>query len=402
MWPAWVIASRRVHGWPPQRGLTPCLQDLLGDHYEVRNFGIGGATLIKTGRPSIWRNLNAVREFQPHIAIISLGTNDTVGGRRKNWEQIERFEENFTELIGALEDLATKPHIVICTPTAMVLATPGLSEERLADLTVRKTRLQELCARIRKLAANHANQNVSLLELNPVLQDHPELLTKSDGVHPNADGYLKIAEVVATHIRRPAKRPNLVLFLVDDMGWQDTSVPFHAEITDFNRRYHTPNMERLAKAGMKFTQAYACSVCSPTRVSLMTGLNAARHQVTNWTLRRNASNDRRHPQLEFPVWNVNGLSPAPGSSELYTPKPYPCFCGMPATARSTWAKRISARSEHRAVLRQISALSETSPVMLQAVQAAFWERKTSAPRGVRAIASGTCPIWRDTMVKTSS
>ena len=172
------------------------LQELLGDNFEVRNFGIGGATLIKTGRPNIWRNLDAVRKFQPHIAIISLGTNDTVGGRRKNWEQIERFDDDFTELIGALADLPTKPHIVVCTPTAMVLKTPGLSEERLADLTERKTRLQELCTRIRKLATNHADQNVSLLELNAVLQDHPELLTKSDGVHPNAEGYLAIAKAV--------------------------------------------------------------------------------------------------------------------------------------------------------------------------------------------------------------
>ena len=71
-------------------------------------------------------------------------------------------------------------------------------------------------------------------------------------------------------------------------------------------------MEKLALAGMKFTQAYACSVCSPTRVSLMTGLNAARHRVTSWTLRKNASNDRKHPRLEFPKWNVNGLSPVAG------------------------------------------------------------------------------------------
>lgn len=70
--------------------------------------------------------------------------------------------------------------------------------------------------------------------------------------------------------------PNIVLFLVDDMGWQDTSVPFYSEQTAFNDRYHTPNMEKLAAQGMKFTQAYATPVCSPSRVSLMTGMNAAR------------------------------------------------------------------------------------------------------------------------------
>ena len=78
--------------------------------------------------------------------------------------------------------------------------------------------------------------------------------------------------------------PNIVLFFVDDMGWQDTSVPFWDQPTNFNKTYKTPNMERLAKKGVKFTNAYATPVCSPTRVSLMTGMTAARHRVTNWTL----------------------------------------------------------------------------------------------------------------------
>lgn len=108
-------------------------------------------------------------------------------------------------------------------------------------------------------------------------------------------------------------RPNIILFFVDDLGWQDTSVPFWDKPTHFNNRYHTPNMERLAREGMKFTQAYATSVCSPTRVSLMTGMNAARHRVTNWTLHKDAIQpmEANHPDLDFPKWNVNGLTPDP-------------------------------------------------------------------------------------------
>ena len=52
------------------------------------------------------------------------------------------------------------------------------------------------------------------------------------------------------------KRPNIIMFLVDDMGWQDTSVPFWTKKTPFNERYHTPAMERLAREGMMFIQAY--------------------------------------------------------------------------------------------------------------------------------------------------
>jgi arylsulfatase A-like enzyme len=105
------------------------------------------------------------------------------------------------------------------------------------------------------------------------------------------------------------ERPNIIVFLVDDMGWQDTSVPFWKEKTEFNNHYHTPAMERLAAEGMMFTQAYATSVCSPTRVSLMSGMNAARHRVTNWTLHRNASVDADHQILSYPEWNVNGIQP---------------------------------------------------------------------------------------------
>lgn len=55
----------------------------------------------------------------------------------------------------------------------------------------------------------------------------------------------------------PKSRPNIIVFLIDDMGWQDTSLPFWTKPTAFNKRYHTPNMERLAKEGMQFTNAYA-------------------------------------------------------------------------------------------------------------------------------------------------
>jgi len=96
------------------------------------------------------------------------------------------------------------------------------------------------------------------------------------------------------------------------MGWQDTSEPFWTQRTGLNDKYRTPNMEKLARQGMKFTQAYACAVCSPSRISLMTGMNAARHKVTNWTLHKDWSPDKEHPTLRFPEWNCNGLSRRPG------------------------------------------------------------------------------------------
>lgn len=113
------------------------------------------------------------------------------------------------------------------------------------------------------------------------------------------------------------KRPNIILFMVDDMGWQDTSLPFWTEKTPLNGRYHTPNMERLAQMGAKFTSAYACSISSPSRCSLMTGANAARHRVTNWTLGYNSSTDNSDPDLNMPAWNVNGIQPVEGIERSY-------------------------------------------------------------------------------------
>ena len=116
---------------------------------------------------------------------------------------------------------------------------------------------------------------------------------------------------------RPVQ-PNILFFLIDDMGWQDTSVEFHSEPTTLNKRYRTPNMERLAKEGVKFTQAYACPLCSPTRVSYLTGMNAARHMVTNWTLRKDCEPDTDHPVVRSATWNLNGLSPVSGIDRTVT------------------------------------------------------------------------------------
>ena len=103
-------------------------------------------------------------------------------------------------------------------------------------------------------------------------------------------------------------RPNIIVFIVDDMCWQDTSVPFWNQKTKYNEMYETPNMERLAKQGVMFTQAYACPVSSPTRCSLMTGMNMARHRVTNWTLQRDKPTDDKSQTITLPEWNYNGIA----------------------------------------------------------------------------------------------
>ncbi|MGC4034734.1 MAG: sulfatase [Chitinophagaceae bacterium] len=110
-----------------------------------------------------------------------------------------------------------------------------------------------------------------------------------------------------------ASRPNIIIFLVDDMGWEDTSVPFSGTVTANNKKYHTPNMERLAREGLLFTDAYAAPVCTPTRVSLITGMNVAHHHVTNWTSPfKNQNSDAPDSLLIDSTWNINGFSPVAG------------------------------------------------------------------------------------------
>ena len=113
-------------------------------------------------------------------------------------------------------------------------------------------------------------------------------------------------------------RPNIILFLVDDMGWEDTSVSFWTERTNYNNIYETPNMERLASQGMLFTQAYACSVSSPSRCSLLTGANNARHRVTNWTMLKDTPTDLNSEIVNLPQWNYNGISPVDGTDNTFT------------------------------------------------------------------------------------
>ena len=73
-----------------------------------------------------------------------------------------------------------------------------------------------------------------------------------------------------------AERMNVIVLLVDDWGWTDAG----CQGSDL---YETPNIDRFAADGIMFTNGYAaCTVCSPTRASLMTGMYPGRHRVTDF------------------------------------------------------------------------------------------------------------------------
>ncbi|ARN56845.1 sulfatase [Sedimentisphaera salicampi] len=77
-------------------------------------------------------------------------------------------------------------------------------------------------------------------------------------------------------LAKPAKKPNFLFLLIDDLGWKDLGC-FGSEF------YETPNIDALCGEGIKFTDAYAAApVCSPTRASIMTGKYPARMDTTDW------------------------------------------------------------------------------------------------------------------------
>lgn len=97
-----------------------------------------------------------------------------------------------------------------------------------------------------------------------------------------------------------ADQPNFVFILADDYGIKDVGI----EGSTF---YETPHLDKLAKSGMRFNQGYAtCQVCSPSRVSIMTGKYPARHGVTDWIGAAAGTKWNRNDKV-LPAEYVHGL-----------------------------------------------------------------------------------------------
>lgn len=89
-----------------------------------------------------------------------------------------------------------------------------------------------------------------------------------------------------------ASKPNVILFLVDDLGWTDLGC-YGSDL------YETPVIDKMAEEGVKFTNAYsACTVCSPTRASIMTGKYPARLHLTDWI----AGHQKPYAKMQIPEW----------------------------------------------------------------------------------------------------
>jgi lysophospholipase L1-like esterase len=177
--------------------LSSMLQQGQYLNYEVKNFGIGGATILRFGKPNLWPIIDSLQNFKPDIVIIKAGTNETVGKPRLNWEHINEFEKDYSDYISLIRKINPDCRIVICSPLDMVIQTDGLSTERILDLSGRRPRIWELRKRIKKIARS---EQVSFLDLTKPFEGKANLMTISDGVHPNRDGYHYLASLVFDHL----------------------------------------------------------------------------------------------------------------------------------------------------------------------------------------------------------
>lgn len=172
---------------PSRQSYPAQLGELLGDAYDVRNFGVSGATLIVEGdkpyrtQPAF---VDALR-FAPDIVVIALGTNDT---KPQNWAHRDRFVHHYIRLIGQISEMPETPRIFICRPMpAWPPSGWGISPE------VIEHELPPLLAEVAR------SERVTLIDLFTPLRDRPELAP--DHVHPNAEGAALIAQTVAAAIR---------------------------------------------------------------------------------------------------------------------------------------------------------------------------------------------------------
>ena len=173
-----TIIDREKNCYPAQ------LQKMLGDKYEVRNFGHSGTTLLQHGhRPYVdQQEYQDALNFKADLVIIHLGLNDT---DPRNWpEYSEEFNADYIRLIDSFRQANPKAKIWIC------LMTPIFDRHPRFESGTRDWHAQ-IQKHIRQVATA---TRVPLIDLNTPLYSRPDLL--ADAIHPNAEGAKIIAETV--------------------------------------------------------------------------------------------------------------------------------------------------------------------------------------------------------------
>lgn len=173
------IPDRETASYPAVLGT------LLGAGYEVRNFGVCGATLLRNGDYPYWSlpEMDEACRFDPHIIVVMLGTNDS---KPRNWMVHGEFEADLAAFLDRFAALPSKPKVWVCLPPpifgAFNIPQNSALERRLIPA------LKGVCQA----------RGIPLVNVRHALENRDDLFP--DQVHPNEAGAKIIAETVRAQL----------------------------------------------------------------------------------------------------------------------------------------------------------------------------------------------------------
>jgi lysophospholipase L1-like esterase len=165
------------------------LGKLLGEKYEVGNFGRSAATLLKKGDSPYWKTEEFGKSdaFAPAIVVILLGTNDC---KKQNLPHVDEFISDYKDLIAHYRGLPSHPQVYVVAIPPILKPNFNMVPEASGG---------QIVPRIRKVAEE---AKAPLIDVNAAFKDHPEYLT-GDGCHPNPAGHAAIAKTVSEALVAP-------------------------------------------------------------------------------------------------------------------------------------------------------------------------------------------------------
>lgn len=163
------------------------LQQLLGEQYEVSNFGLSGRTLLSTGDVPYTKEpaYEQSRDMQPGVVLIMLGTNDS---KPWNWN-LSRYEDELEAFVESYKKLASNPEVFLLTVPAADENNMGIRSGVIAD---------EVVPAIVRVAAI---TDTRVIDIYNVTKNHLSLF--ADGVHPDTSGHTIIASTVYDALTSP-------------------------------------------------------------------------------------------------------------------------------------------------------------------------------------------------------
>lgn len=169
------VGAAGGQSWPDQ------IRKMLGDKWEVKNFGVSATTLLNAGDKPYQKDgaFAKAKEFTPDVVVIMLGTNDT---KPHNWKHKESFAADYQDMIKKFAELPSKPRIFICYPPYIAgNGNFGISEAN----TKAEIPLIDEVAKATK---------AGVIDVHGALDGKDALIP--DKVHPNTEGATEIAKAV--------------------------------------------------------------------------------------------------------------------------------------------------------------------------------------------------------------